>query len=219
MELKKSKKANLESWRGIFFTLGLVTALGLILVAFEWKSQAIQILNTDAGTTIFEVDLVQITKREKPKPKVKVSMIIDKIKLVDNKTDLKNEVIVPERLNEGFEVLDFKDEPEIDSFEPFFKYPEDPAEFPGNLSQYIKDNVVYPEIARKLNIQGIVYLRFRVDSKGNVCNIEIERGVDPSVDEEAIRVLKAMPRWKPAVQGDIKVATEIVIPINFILSN
>lgn len=217
MELKKSKKANLETWRGIFFFIGLLISLSMILFAFEWKTKAVKITETNNGIVIFEDYMTQVTQRDKPQPKVQLKMIIDKIKLVDNNTDLRQEVLVQESWMDEIPFELKNDEIEEYIPEPFYKFPEHPAEFPGDINKFLMDNIEYPEPVRKLNLQGIVYLHFQVDASGQVKNITVLRGVDPVIDEEAIRVLKKMPLWKPAIQGDRKVGTEMGLQIKFTL--
>jgi len=91
-------------------------------------------------------------------------------------------------------------------------------EFPGGdleLRKYIAQNIKYPNIARENDIQGKVYVRFVVTEKGTVENVQIARGVDPLLDQEAIRVVESLPTWKPGEQGGKKVKVWYTVPINF----
>jgi periplasmic protein TonB len=218
METKKSKKANIENWRSIFFTSGLAIVLGLLIVAFEWKSITPQVFETNTGTVIFDDDIIQITKRELPKPIAPPKMITDKINIVNNNTDIRDVVVLPTDYPDDIP-YEFPDDIVTEFIEEWHKFPEIPAVFPYNLDKFLKDNTNYPEQAKMLNIQGIVYLNFQIDSKGKVKNVVVLRGVDPLLDEEAIRVVESMPPWTPAIQGDKKVGTEMGISIKFILRN
>jgi len=101
--------------------------------------------------------------------------------------------------------------------EVFFIVEEMP-EFPGGdeaLRKYIAENVKYPNIARENDIKGKVYVRFCVTYKGHVDQVSIARGVDPALDEEAIRVVKSLPPWKPGKQRGKAVNVWYTVPINF----
>lgn len=95
-------------------------------------------------------------------------------------------------------------------------------EFPGGeaaLLKFVGDNVKYPTDAQNNNIQGKVILRFAVKSDGSVDRIEVIRGIDPSLDNEAIRVVKTLPRFKPGKQGGVAVPVWFMLPVTFRLEN
>jgi protein TonB len=95
---------------------------------------------------------------------------------------------------------------------------EEMPSFPGGeteLFKFIYDNIKYPEIAKENNIQGKVILRFCVTYKGTVDQVSVVRGVDPSLDEEAVRVIKMLPLWKPGKQGGKPVNVWYSVPISF----
>lgn len=93
-------------------------------------------------------------------------------------------------------------------------------EFPGGnaaLVSFLSKNVKYPLIAQENGIKGKVFVTFVVDENGDIYNVTLARGVDASLDREAIRVVKSMPRWKPGRQGNTAVKVRYTVPINFIL--
>lgn len=85
------------------------------------------------------------------------------------------------------------------------------------LRKYIANNVRYPKIAKKKNIQGTVYIGFVVNEFGDVCNVEVLRGVHQSLDDEAVRVIKSLPKWKPATKDGQPVSVSHSVPIKFML--
>lgn len=92
--------------------------------------------------------------------------------------------------------------------------------FPGGdlaLRKYIANAVKYPEIAQKNGIQGKVYVTFVVAKDGSIANCKIARGVDPSLDKEALRVVSGLPNWKPGYQRGKAVNVSFTVPINFVL--
>ena len=76
----------------------------------------------------------------------------------------------------------------------------------------------YPPMAKEYNITGKVYVRFVVDKSGSVTNVEVVRGVDKSLDAEAVRVIKSLPKYKPGKQRGKAVKVMFTVPINFTLN-
>jgi len=106
--------------------------------------------------------------------------------------------------------------------EEIFIFVEEMPEYPGGdveLRKYIAQNVQYPAVARENNIQGKVFIHFAVTSEGLVDKVTVYRGVDPVLDEEAVRVVKTLPRWKPGKQRGKPVSVWYTVPINFTLQN
>lgn len=93
-------------------------------------------------------------------------------------------------------------------------------EFPGGelaLRKYLATSVKYPVIAQENGIQGKVFVSFVVDTDGGISNVKVARGVDPSLDKEAMRVVKSMPKWIPGKQNGQAVRVSYTVPINFVL--
>ena len=91
-------------------------------------------------------------------------------------------------------------------------------EFPnGNegLVKYLSENIVYPKKALKKSITGRVLVQFIIDKTGKVVDVTVPRSIDKSLDKEAVRVIKAMPNWKPGMKGGQPVKVKYTIPINF----
>ncbi len=95
---------------------------------------------------------------------------------------------------------------------------EEMPEFPGGttaLLQYIAKAVEYPVIAQENGVQGTVYVTFVVNKDGSVSNAKVLRGVDPSLDAEALRVVSTLPKWKPGKQSGTPVRVSYNVPIKF----
>lgn len=91
-------------------------------------------------------------------------------------------------------------------------------EFPGgqtSLLKYLASRIKYPVIAQENGIQGRVSCSFTVDTDGSLKDIQVIRGIDPSLDKEAVRVIREMPKWKPGVQNDMAVAVKYTVPVTF----
>ena len=92
------------------------------------------------------------------------------------------------------------------------------AEFPGGdraLLDFLKSNLVYPKAAQDSSIQGRVIVRFTVEKDGSITDVEVVRGVHPALDEEAVRVVSMMPKWKPGTQMGDTVRTKFTLPVLF----
>jgi periplasmic protein TonB len=92
--------------------------------------------------------------------------------------------------------------------------------FPGGeaaLVSYIQRSLIYPVEARKTGISGTVYVSYVIWSDGSVGRINVKRSAHESLNREAIRVIKAMPNWKPAEINNVPVACEMMVPVSFVL--
>lgn len=91
-------------------------------------------------------------------------------------------------------------------------------EFPGGkkaFEEYLVKNINYPENAKANNIEGRVLIRFTVMSDGSIVNAYVEKGIDEECDNEALRIVKAMPKWKPAIYEGKPVNVQYALPIYF----
>ena len=228
MELKKSKKADLEKRKGMFLEIGLVVALSVILVAFEWTKGEGKDDNTDTVQEIqFEDEMMQITRREEPKPEPKPEQpkVAEVLDIVDDDVEIEDDFDFDMEATDDTE-YDFTsmmgdDEEEIDEEEVFYIV-EDMPTFNGGdpateFRKYIAQNLRYPEIAAENGISGRVIIQFAVNRVGQVVNANVVRSVDPALDKEAIRVVMSSPKWIPGRQRGRAVTVLFTFPINFVL--
>lgn len=111
-----------------------------------------------------------------------------------------------------------EEEEEDDEPIPFQFVTEKPSFQGGDMntfSKWVHENLVYPEIAKNNGVQGSVTLQFTVKKDGSISNIRVLRGVDPSLDKEAIRVVSSSPKWKPGKVGDREVSVNYTFPVRF----
>lgn len=95
-------------------------------------------------------------------------------------------------------------------------------EFPNGqaaLFKFIDKNLIYPKIAWKNNIEGTVYVSFTVNKSGLINNVQVKRGIGGGCNEEAVRIIKSMPRWKPGRSNGIRVPTNYTLPVHFRLKD
>lgn len=226
MEVKKTTKADLDSKKPIFMQIGLVVVLSFVFIAFEWTFTEPDI---DEGFKLdeeaVEEEIIPITRQEEvePPPPPPPPKMTDVLNIVDDDVELDEELVIEDtEAMEDTEVnyTEFDMEEEDDNEGNVFVRVEEMPEFPGGQSallRYLGESVKYPTIAKENGIQGRVYVQFIVNKDGSISDIEISRGVHPSLDKEAIRVARNMPAWKPGKQRDNPVRVSIVIPISFVL--
>ena len=229
MEIKKSPKADLEGKKGIFFEVGLALALAILLFAFEWKSNTAEVnqFQTVAEEQI-EEEIIPITQQmlKPPPPPPPAPKLTDLIDIVEDDTMIDEELEIQdaEDQSENTEIQDVTDFGDYDGEDTgeaeIFVVVEDMPQFPGgNVQRWIYKNVKYPILAQENGIQGKVFIQFVIEKDGSITDVKVMRGVDASLDKEAIRVVKSMPKWKPGKQRGKPVRVSYTLPINFQLSN
>ena len=229
MEAKKSEKANLENKKGLFLEIGLVVALAIVLFAFEFKTydkQEEAAVLTEAVTEVEEM-VIQTQQDEPEPPKEEIELSTTEFEIVENDVTIEHEFDV-NALNTDVNGDIFIPAPEIKKEEEvvdegettIFTVVEQQASFPGGLSElskYLAQNIKYPQQARETGTQGRVYLTFVVEKDGSITDIKILRDIGSGCGEEAIRVVKGMPKWTPAKQRGKVVRQQFNLPVNFTL--
>lgn len=219
---KKTAKADLENKRLIFGQIGAILALAMVFLAFEYKSNELMNMGDiqrKIDQTIFETIPVTI---QKPKTLPPPPPIAVKIETIDNESKEDQNVFIQAEPSPNEPIIIenpvMPAEEPID--EPLILVPEIAPEFPGGINalmNFIARNIRYPEMAREQMIQGRVYLSFIVEKDGSVSSIELLRGIGGGCDEEAIRVVNAMPAWQPGRQNGRAVRVAYNLPIRFSL--
>lgn len=225
MEAKKSPKADLEVKRTFFVQIGLIVALAAMLVAFEWKTYDIEQL--DLGTRQVEnveEDLIEITNQNKPPPPPAPPPTTTLINIVQDDVVVEDDLIIDAEATELTEIPTYtpvvSEEEEVAEAEIFTVVEESPS-FPGGDAariKFLQENIKYPQIARESSIQGTVYVTFVVERSGKVTDVRVLRGIGGGCDEEAVRVIKAMPNWQPGKQRGKPVRVQFNMPIKFTLA-
>ena len=223
MEEKKSPKANLENKKLMFTQIGMIIALLIAWLAFEHKSYDKReidesLLNREI---VLDEEMVEITKQEEQKPQpVEVPKQTTQLEIVQD--DVETEDLNINAEVEQNEVIEEYVAPEVVEEEvveqEIFQIVEEMPAFPGGeakLMEYVGKNIKYPQIARETGIQGRVFIGFVVEPDGSVSNVKLLRGIGGGCDEEAMRVVKSMPKWKPGKQRGKAVRVQYMLPVNF----
>ncbi|MBR2168703.1 MAG: energy transducer TonB [Paludibacteraceae bacterium] len=223
MQIKKSQKASLEDKKLTYVLLGFVFVLSLCYVALEWTEQ--EVTKYEVADMDFqfeeEIEIQQTSQETTPPPPPPPVQEVEVLNVVEddvetqeieiNTEDDKNTEVI---IQAPVEVQEEEEEEEV-----VFVVVEKMPEFPGGqqaLFKYLSENVKYPVIAQENGIQGRVICQFVVNKDGKIVDVEVVRsGGDPSLDKEAVRVIKSMPNWKPGQQRGKPVRVKYTVPVNF----
>jgi len=227
MEIKKTPKADLENKKIILREIGLIFALLLVLAAFEYKTyEKKQATLGDQATAVIEEESVPVTTYAPPPPPEmpKIPVVSDDIVIVDDDIQITTELFINTEDDKslGVEIKEYvqgKKEEIIEEEDiPFLMVEEKPKFMGGDetlFTKWVAERLVYPEIAKENSVQGRVTLEFRVNPDGSVSDVKVIRGVDPSLDKEAVRVVSSSPKWTPGRQRNKPVRDIFVFPVIF----
>ncbi len=230
MELKKSERADLESKKGTFFQIGLIFAMAVVLLAFEYKSYDSQEVSGFGNQQVkVEVEeLAQITQQNTPPPPPPPPAPSIVLNIVENTAQINDDITIDAEADANTQVEEYKapvavkqeEEKEVEEQE-IFRVVENAPSFPGGDAarmKFLQDNIKYPQMARESGIQGTVYVTFVVERSGAVTDVKILRGIGGGCDEEALRVVRNMPKWEPGKQRGKPVRVQFNMPIKFTLA-
>lgn len=223
MQLKKSKKASLEDKKVIYVLMGFVFVLSLCYVALEWTEKEVTKYEVADMEFTFEeeVEIQQTTQETTPPPPPPPVQEVEVLNVVEDDVETESIEINTEDDKDVEVVIAPPVEAPVEEEEEevVFVVVETMPEFPGGqqaLFKYLSENVKYPVIAQENGIQGRVICQFVVNKDGSIVEVEVVRsGGDASLDKEAVRVIKSMPKWKPGKQRGKAVRVKFTVPVNF----
>ena len=227
METKKNKRADLEPFHLVFLEIGLVVAMGCVFLAFQWKAHDKQVYELAAVHWVpVDEEVIPITRPEQPTP-VPPPQNTQQLIVVEDEVDIVEEVVFDVEATQKTEVRQYEpmaftsvQEPEPEEPDIFVVVEEMPM-FPGGEAarvDYLTKNLRYPKLAMETGIEGSVFITFVVMQDGSVSDVRLLRGIGGGCDEEAIRVVKNMPRWIPGRQRGIPVKVQYNMPVRFVLN-
>ena len=229
MEAKKSQKADLEKKKGFFLEIGLVTILALVLVAFNLRSTDKKDSGLKDQTVSIEIEEEVLNTEEdqpeepEPEPEQPEPEVTTELEVVDNDAEIENELGIVDagdnanKEQEEVVIADVSGEKE-EAEEEIFVFVEEFPSYPGGdeaLYSYLGKSIQYPELARENNITGTVVIKFVVEKDGSITKASILREIGGGCGKEALRVVNAMPKWKPGKQSGKAVRTEFTLPVQF----
>lgn len=227
MEEKKSKKANLENKKLLFIEVGLCFSLFVTLAAFQWGTRDANVSVLEEETQMIEEEeIIPITQETPPPPPEtpKIPVLSDQIDIIDDDIKVDDDLFMnlEDDANLGVEIGDYIEEVQEEVIEEEaipFQLVETRPSFNGGeaneFSKWVNSRLEYPEIAKENGVQGRVTLQFTVEKDGSVTNVKVVRGVDPSLDKEAVKVVSSSPKWTPGKQRDRAVRVTYTFPVIF----
>ena len=222
MQVKKSEKASLEKDKLVYVLMGLVFVLSLVYVALEWTEKEVTKYEVTDTEFLFEeeVEIQQTSQETPPPPPPPAVQEVEVLNVVEDNVETESIEVNTEETEQEVVIAAPVEAPvEEEEEEVVFVVVEKMPEFPGGqqaLFKYLSENVKYPVIAQENGIQGRVICQFVVNRDGSIVDVEVVRsGGDPSLDKEAIRVIKSMPKWKPGKQRGKAVRVKYTVPVNF----
>ena len=227
MEIKKSPKANLENKKTLFREIGLIAALALVLLVFEWSTTDKEVSSLAANTTVItDEEQAPITQETPPPPpeQIKEPVMTEELQIVENDVKVETDFISTDDSDQKIEIKPYveakpvEEEVEVEEEIPF-AIVEDKPMFQGKdaneFTKWVYNQIEYPEIAKENGIQGRVTVQFTIDKDGSVKDVKVLRGVDSSLDKEAVRVIQKSPKWSPGTQRNKPVKVKYTFPIIF----
>ncbi len=221
MEAKKPEKADLSKKSALFFSFGLLATMALVLMAFEWKSYEDSLIDLQGkNTNIFE-EMLEVPPTEQPPP---AAPIIQQPQIVE----VPDEEEIKEDLNLKFDV-EVTEETKVEevvvapveekeNVDEVFSVVEESAEPKGGMPafyKYVGEKIKYPAQARRMGVEGRVFVQFVVNRDGTIVEVTAIKGIGAGCDEEAVRIVQSAPAWKPGKQRGKAVRQKMVIPIIF----
>lgn len=228
MEIKKSGEADLEGKRWQRFLLGLLFALAGLFVALEYSftpadplddADFMEQLSMDEelGPLLRPENEMVLAPKAKQEPTVKLKIVEEETtppEDIDRQEEQPVESDPADDLPDPAENKRDQQEDEVLSFRVVEDLPQPPGGY-GEFMKWLTRNLKYPSAAEQHKVQGKVLAEFIVNKDGSVTDVRIVRSLSRDCDEEALRVLRLMPRWTAGIQNDKPCRTKVCIPIVF----
>lgn len=224
MEAKKNPAVDIYAKAWLFRSFGLMVALSLVAVSFEWKSYDspdVKVQVKNVNTFEETLDIPPTEQPPPPPPMVSTAQIIE----VADEAEIKEEIkvhldieVTDQTRVERIVVQTPVAVPEEEETEQIFTIVEETAAPKGGMAtfyQFVKDNIQYPAAARRLGIQGRVFVEFVVAKDGTLTDVHVVKGIGAGCDEEAVRIVQAAPSWNPGKQRGKPVRQRYTLPIIF----
>lgn len=224
MEIKKTEKASLENKRLIFAELGFIAALLVVYAGLESSTPAREVALLQDNTAILEEDDILAVTLDTPPPAPEVPalpMLSDELEIVDNDIHVDLDFQSLDDTDAPVDIMEYKyqevvEEDVEDEVVQFINVEQKPM-FQGGeangFSKWVNAHLVYPEIAKENGVEGRVTLQFTIGKDGKVQDVKVLAAPDPSLAQEAVRVVSSSPKWEPGRQRDRAVKVSYTFPV------
>jgi len=221
MEPKKTEKADLTKKTSLFFSIGLVLTMTIVVMAFEYKTYDdtdVKDLNKQLNNMEEILEVPPTEQPPPPPPKIQQPQIIE----VPDEEEIKEEIKVEfdAEITEDTKVSEItvvEEQPKEDVDEVFLVVEESAAPQGGMQAfyEYVGKKLKYPAQARRMGIEGKVFVEFVINRDGSIQDVKAIKGIGAGCDEEAVRVIQSAPSWKAGKQRGKPVRQRMVLPITF----
>lgn len=228
IRIKWAKRKNNIRYSNLFLSIGLCISLLLVITAFEWKFYDKGDV-MDLGTVNSEFEnVMDVPPTEQPPPPPKtieqpqIIEVPDEEEIIEEiEIDLDIEMTEEQRVEQRvFEEVEIEEEDEeADEIFTIVETQPEPVGGMKSFYEYVSKNLSYPGLARRNNIEGRVYIEFVVEKDGSLTDIKVIKGIGGGCDDEALRIIKEAPKWKPGKQRGRPVRVKMVLPIFFQLAD
>lgn len=226
MEIKKTRKASLENKKKSIFLFGLLTSLGLLLMAFEWSNYDVNytLPTMEVGVLIEHEPVLENLEIIRPKPvksqpitlqEIIDTVVITNVPIIDSAIAITKTKPVDLPITIADSVPDFG-EPVLPPTLPPVDYAEKMPEYPGGDAEMFKD------LAKNLSknnvgVSGKVFVEFVVEMDGSISSAKIKRGIHDIIDRDALKAVQKLKKWEPGEQNHRPVRVRLVLPINYVV--
>ncbi|MEQ9591049.1 MAG: TonB family protein [Cyclobacteriaceae bacterium] len=228
IEVKKYPSADLDNYQGLIFSISLLITMSLVITAFEWKSYEQSMVELQGkAVNSFEI-LAEIPPSEIPPAPEPVKTPLQFVEMPDEEEIIEEvKISIDVEMNQDTRIEKININPvlpviEEEKEDEIFTIVETPAEPAGGLAAFYKDiseRIKYPAQARRMQVEGRVFVEFVVNKDGSLTDIRVVKGIGAGCDEQAVLVLQTAPKWKPGKQRGVPVRQRMVLPITFQLSS
>ena len=234
-----NENLNLRGQKSTGILIGYVLTLALMFCAFEYTQRDPEkvIEEEKIYEMAFEEDMIPITQQQEvmAPPPAAAPTVMEFINEVEDDTELpEEEVETTEEMNQAITAVVGTGAPsaavvtgpvgpvvEADDDDRIYEMVEENAQFPGGDAEcfkWLSEHIKYPSICQEQGVQGRVIVNFVVNKDGSIVDVKTVRSPDPNLTKEAERVVKMMPKWKPARQGNKPVRSRFTLPVMFKLN-
>lgn len=220
MEAKKTDKADLTKKSTFFFSIGLFVSMAMVVYTFELKQYDESLVDLkDKSTDVFE-EVLEVPPTDQPPPpppQIQTPQIVE----VPDEEEIEEEI----QINLDVEVTEETKVEEVivveapkEEVDEIFTIVEESAAPKGGMAafyKYVGDKMKYPAQARRMGIEGRVFVEFVINKDGSISDVRAVKGIGAGCDEEAVRVVQSAPQWTPGKQRGKPVKQRMVLPITF----
>lgn len=221
MEAKKTEKADLTNKSTFFFSIGLLITMSLVVMAFEWKRYDDSLVDLTGKTSDVFEEVLEVPPTEQPPPpppQIQTPQIIEVPDEEEIEEEIKMNLDIEVTQDTKIEEIVVRAEEPKEEVDEIFTIVEESATPKGGMSafyKYVGEKMKYPAQARRMTIEGKVFVEFVINKDGHISDVRVVKGIGAGCDEEAMRVIQGAPAWTPGKQRGKPVKQRMVLPITF----